>query len=155
MHADERKRGDKAPKDPLERLFGGCTDCDICRFLMDESCLVFPEIFRRFDEALVHRRAIHADDLRDLIDRCTLCGLCPCPDVRANLIEAKAARVRAEGMEPAPAPCRTCRLSAVWDVTPPGFSMRCFPRPRCVGFSKRSFGYTPGGRSRPLPPKIF
>lgn len=97
---------DAAPKEgassenALQRLFNGCTDCDICRFLMDESCLVFPEIYRRYDEALEKRTAPDADALRDLTDRCTLCGLCPCPDVRANMIRAKADRVRDEGLEP-------------------------------------------------------
>lgn len=99
MRVNERERSLDAPKAPLERLFGGCTDCDICRFLMDESCLLFPEMYRRYDQAVAQSRAIHSDGLWDLTDRCTLCGLCPCPDVRANLILAKAARVRAEGME--------------------------------------------------------
>ncbi|MEJ5365077.1 MAG: heterodisulfide reductase-related iron-sulfur binding cluster [Desulfosoma sp.] len=97
---------DGAPKEgafsenALQRLFNGCTDCDICRFLMDESCLVFPEMYRRYDEALETRKTPDPDALRDLTDRCTLCGLCPCPDVRANMIRAKADRVRDEGLEP-------------------------------------------------------
>jgi len=89
-----------SPENALQRLFNGCTDCDICRFLMDESCLFFPEIYRRYDEALETRRMPDSNALRDLTERCTLCGLCPCPDVRANMIRAKADRVRDEGLEP-------------------------------------------------------
>ncbi|WP_448381930.1 heterodisulfide reductase-related iron-sulfur binding cluster [Desulfosoma sp.] len=89
-----------SPENALQRLFNGCTDCDICRFLMDESCLLFPEIYRRYDEALETRRMPDTDALRDLTERCTLCGLCPCPDVRANMIRAKADRVQDEGLEP-------------------------------------------------------
>lgn len=100
MHAGEDKRSRNMAKDPLQRFLEGCTDCDICRFLMDESCLVFPEIYRRYDEASSQKRSLRADALRDVTDRCTLCGMCPCPDVRANMIQAKAERVRAEGMEP-------------------------------------------------------
>ncbi len=100
MHADKREKNPQAAQDPLQRFFEGCTDCDICRFLMDESCLVFPEIYRRYDEALTKKQSLRADALRDVTDRCTLCGLCPCPDVRANVIQAKAARVQDEGIKP-------------------------------------------------------
>lgn len=100
MYADKDEQSRNTAKDPLQRFLDGCTDCDICRFLMDESCLVFPEIYRLYDEASAQKRSFLADALRGVMDRCTLCGLCPCPDVRANMIQAKAARVRAEGMEP-------------------------------------------------------
>ncbi|MGQ9669234.1 MAG: heterodisulfide reductase-related iron-sulfur binding cluster [Desulfosoma sp.] len=85
---------------PLQRLFDGCTDCDICRFLMDESCLLFPEMYRLYDEAVAQKRSPSLEVLKDLADRCTLCGLCPCPDVRSNVILAKAMRTQRQGLDP-------------------------------------------------------
>lgn len=85
---------------PLQRLFDGCTDCDICRFLMDESCLLFPEMYRLYDETQAQKKSPSLEVLKDLADRCTLCGLCPCPDVRSNVILGKAMRTRREGLEP-------------------------------------------------------
>lgn len=90
----------KTPQDAMRRFFNGCTDCDICRFLMDESCLLFPEIYRLYDES--RKKTVPPDPqaLQNLTDRCTLCGLCPCPDVRANVIQGKADRTRVQGLEP-------------------------------------------------------
>jgi len=29
-----------------------CADCDVCRFLMDSSCLFFPDLYRLYDREL-------------------------------------------------------------------------------------------------------
>ncbi|MBC7358933.1 MAG: FeS-binding protein [Desulfacinum sp.] len=88
------------PQEYVRRMFAGCTDCDICRFLMDECCLLFPRIFQLYDRELDGGPPVEDGELLELTDLCTLCGLCPCPDVRANLLRAKAERVRREGLRP-------------------------------------------------------
>ncbi|SMC25672.1 glycerol-3-phosphate dehydrogenase subunit C [Desulfacinum hydrothermale DSM 13146] len=85
----------------MRRMVAGCTDCDICRYLMDECCLLFPRIFELYDRELAGGPPAEDEELLDLMDLCTLCGLCPCPDVRANLLRAKSERVRRRGLSPA------------------------------------------------------
>jgi glycerol-3-phosphate dehydrogenase subunit C len=65
---------------------------------MDESCLLFPELYRLYDREKAHGRVVSQDELRRLSELCTLCGLCPCFDIRTDVIRSKAAWVRANGM---------------------------------------------------------
>ena len=37
------------PEDIARGVIDRCADCDVCRHLMDISCLLFPELFRLFD----------------------------------------------------------------------------------------------------------
>lgn len=82
----------------LRGVVDACTDCDTCRFLMDESCLFFPKLYRLWDEERESGRPIRRQELFKLADLCTLCGLCPCPNIRTDIIEAKTARVAKLGM---------------------------------------------------------
>jgi glycerol-3-phosphate dehydrogenase subunit C len=86
------------PEKTIRRVMDACTDCDSCRFLMDESCLVFPELYRLYDREKKEGKKAGKADLLDLPDLCTLCGLCPCPDIRIDLIRGKTERVSQEGM---------------------------------------------------------
>lgn len=91
-------KGDAIPAKIMRSVLAGCSDCDTCRFLMDESCLLFPELYRLYDEEHAQGRAAGEAELRRLAELCTLCGLCPCPDVRADVIRSKTERVKREGM---------------------------------------------------------
>jgi glycerol-3-phosphate dehydrogenase subunit C len=82
----------------LKGVIDACADCDTCRFLMDESCLLFPRLYRLWDAGQESERSISNEHLGELADLCTLCGLCPCPNIRTDIIRAKAKRVEAEGM---------------------------------------------------------
>lgn len=82
----------------IRRVLDACADCDTCRPLMDESCLLFPELYRLYDQEKAHGRVVSQDELRHLSELCTLCGLCPCADIRTDVIRSKAAWVRAHGM---------------------------------------------------------
>lgn len=86
------------PEKTIRRVLDACTDCDSCRFLMDESCLLFPELYRLYDREKEKGKKAGKAELLDLADLCTLCGLCPCPDIRTDLIRGKTERVRKEGM---------------------------------------------------------
>jgi glycerol-3-phosphate dehydrogenase subunit C len=51
-----------------------------------------------YDREKAHGRVVSQDELRRLSECCTLCGLCPCFDIRTDVIRSKAAWVRANGM---------------------------------------------------------
>ncbi len=38
------------PEKTLRSVVDACADCDTCRFLMDESCLLFPELYQLYDQ---------------------------------------------------------------------------------------------------------
>lgn len=82
----------------IRGVVDACADCDTCRFLMDESCLLFPELYRLYDKQRAEGRQACEAELRRLPEFCTLCGLCPCPDIRADVIRSKTERVRKEGL---------------------------------------------------------
>ena len=86
------------PQKTLRSVLDACADCDTCRFLMDESCLMFPELYRLYDREKERGHPVAGNELQQLSERCTLCGLCPCPNIRADVIRGKTARVGNEGM---------------------------------------------------------
>ena len=77
------------PENTIRAVVDACTDCDVCRHLMDADCLFFPELYRLWDQEQASGEAISADALRRLVDLCNFCALCPCPNIRADIIEAK------------------------------------------------------------------
>ncbi len=91
-------RADKPYLKTIRSVLDACADCDTCRFLMDESCSMFPELFRLWDRERWEHKPVTEEELPHLADLCTLCGLCPCPDIRAGLIRGKTERVQTEGM---------------------------------------------------------
>lgn len=82
----------------IRSVVDACSDCDSCRFLMDESCLLFPELYRLYDKEKMDGKPSSDAMLLKLPELCTLCGLCPCPDIRSDVIRGKTERVRKEGM---------------------------------------------------------
>ena len=82
----------------MRSVLDACADCDTCRFLMDESCLFFPELYRLYDKETAKGKPVGDAELRKLSELCTLCGLCPCPNIPADVIRGKTERVRREGL---------------------------------------------------------
>lgn len=79
-----------------------CGDCDICRYLMEHTpCLVFPEIYRLYDKEAGKEGEITSGELRSLVDLCNFCALCPCPNIRSDIMKAKHAFVSRDGLAPA------------------------------------------------------
>jgi glycerol-3-phosphate dehydrogenase subunit C len=70
----------------------GRSGCEVCREHMEEDCLFFPEMYRLHDLAEETDTPPSDRDLASLVDLCTLCGLCPCQDIRMLVLKAKAAR---------------------------------------------------------------
>ena len=65
---------------------------------MDEDCAFFPELYRLWDREHEKGVPISATELRNLVDLCTHCGLCPCPNIPAGIMEAKSLYVEKEGL---------------------------------------------------------
>ena len=74
----------------------GNSGCEVCRLHMEEDCLFFPELYRLNDLARELKTPLSEMDLRPLINLCTLCGICPCRDIKEILLQAKAALVQME-----------------------------------------------------------
>ena len=87
------------PEKKTRKVVDKCADCDICRFLMDADCLFFPELYRLYDKEIKAGEEITSAELRKLVDLCNFCALCPCPPVRANIIEAKTRFIDRDGLK--------------------------------------------------------
>lgn len=87
------------PENKAREVIAECADCDICRFLMESDCLVFPELYRLWDKEMETGEKMTSEELRNLVDLCNFCALCPCPPVRANIIEAKTRFVDRDGLK--------------------------------------------------------
>ena len=74
------------PEKTIRSVLDACADCDTCRYLMDESCLLFPELYRLYDRESQDGVPVREADLQKLAQSCTFCGLCPCPNIRADVI---------------------------------------------------------------------
>jgi glycerol-3-phosphate dehydrogenase subunit C len=88
----------KSSREILDSVLDLCADCDTCRTLMDEDCAFFPELYRLWDQEKEDGRPISDDQVRQLVELCTLCGLCPCPRIPIEVMEAKARYIEEEGL---------------------------------------------------------
>jgi glycerol-3-phosphate dehydrogenase subunit C len=107
------------PEKKIRSVIDQCADCEQCRDVMAEVCPFFPRLYNLSDHEMDGSAPITSMDLRGLVDQCNFCGLCPCPDIRARIMEAKSAFIRRDGM-----PLRT-RL--IQDVEKIGRHMNRFP----------------------------
>jgi glycerol-3-phosphate dehydrogenase subunit C len=97
--APTKKMETSEPEKRIREVVDACTDCDVCRHLMDADCLFFPELYRLWDQEQASGEAISADALRRLVDLCNFCALCPCPNIRADVIEAKTQFIDRDGLK--------------------------------------------------------
>ena len=86
------------PKEKIRSVVDACADCDSCRYIMDTVCLMFPELYRLYDREREEGEGITAAELRDLVDCCNFCALCPCPNIRADIMEAKTGYIQRDGL---------------------------------------------------------
>jgi glycerol-3-phosphate dehydrogenase subunit C len=86
------------PGRTARRIVMDCADCDCCRPIMDECCLFFPELYRLYDKEIESGRKITGEELRRLVDKCNFCALCPCPNIRADIIRAKTQFIEQDGL---------------------------------------------------------
>ena len=88
-----------APERTARKIVMDCADCDCCRPIMDESCLFFPELYRLYDQEVETGQKISATELRQLVEKCNFCALCPCPNIRADIIRAKTQFIERDGLK--------------------------------------------------------
>ena len=98
MAPEREPRKAKTPQGTIRDVIELCADCDTCRPLMEEDCAFFPELYRLWDREKDAGVPISAADLRCLVELCTVCGLCPCPRIPADLMEAKGRYIEEEGL---------------------------------------------------------
>jgi glycerol-3-phosphate dehydrogenase subunit C len=56
------------PENTARMIVDACSDCDVCRFLMDSDCLMFPELYRLYDQEMQTGKKITSNELRQLIE---------------------------------------------------------------------------------------
>lgn len=86
------------PETSARAVVEACADCGVCRYLMPAECLLFDDLYRLHDREENDGGPITAPELRRLVDLCTCCGLCACPDIRSGIIQAKAGFIAREGL---------------------------------------------------------
>lgn len=86
------------PENTARMVVDACSDCDVCRFLMDSDCLMFPELYRLYDKENETGEKISSEELRNLVELCNYCALCPCPNIRADIIKAKTEFIDRDGL---------------------------------------------------------
>ena len=59
----------------------------------------FPELYRLYDRELEGREKATSQELRQLVDLCSFCGQCPCPNIRTGIIEAKTLFIERDGLK--------------------------------------------------------
>lgn len=87
------------PESTARTVVDACSDCDVCRFLMDSDCLMCPELYRLYDKEIETGKNITPEELRKLVDLCNFCALCPCPNIRADIIKAKTQFIDRDGLK--------------------------------------------------------
>lgn len=86
------------PENTARLVVDACSDCDVCRFLMDSDCLMFPELYRLYDNEIETGKKISSKELRKMVDMCNFCAMCPCPNIRADIIKAKTQFIERDGL---------------------------------------------------------
>ncbi len=91
-------RDKKTPQEIIRGVLELCADCDTCSTLMVEDCMFFPELYRLWDKEKVSGIPISEAEIRSLVELCTLCGLCPCPKIPMEVMDAKSRFIDKEGL---------------------------------------------------------
>jgi len=88
----------ETPENLIQNVVTACGSCEDCRHFIEEACLFLPELFRLHDCKREHGESATKDELKRLSDLCNLCGLCPCANIRREIMTAKAAYAERDGL---------------------------------------------------------
>ena len=91
-------QNEQPPQQILRDVMRLCADCDTCRTMMEGDCAFFLELYKLWDQEHEEGAPITEEQLRYLAELCTLCGLCPCPKIPMDVMEAKSRYIEREGM---------------------------------------------------------
>jgi glycerol-3-phosphate dehydrogenase subunit C len=86
------------PENKIGEVIEACADCEQCRHMMASECLFFDALYRLHDQAKENGQPLATGELRELVNSCSYCALCSCPDIRASIIEAKTRFVERDGL---------------------------------------------------------
>ena len=92
-------KGQAEPEHIIRSVLDACADCDTCRYLMDANCIFFPKLYKLYDREKETGEIVSPEELRELTDLCNFCALCPCPNIRADIIRAKTKFVERDGLK--------------------------------------------------------
>ncbi|UCD31217.1 MAG: hypothetical protein JSV38_10425, partial [Desulfobacterales bacterium] len=121
------------PESKVREVVNACADCDVCRYLMDTTCFFFPELYRLYDREVETGGKITAQELRNLVDLCNFCAVCPCPNIRADIIQAKTAFIDRDGLK--------FSILVIEDVERMGRLCGAFPQITNILFQSKRIGY--------------
>jgi glycerol-3-phosphate dehydrogenase subunit C len=99
---------------------------------MDSDCLMFPELYRLYDKEIETGQKITSKELRKLVDLCNFCALCPCPNIRADIIKAKTEFIARDGLK--------FRVRALEDVERVGKLCGLYPQLTNILFQNKQIG---------------
>lgn len=143
------------PENTVRTVVDACSDCDVCRFLMDSDCLMFPELYRLYDKERETGERITSKELRYLVDLCSFCALCPCPNIRGDIIKAKTQFIQRDGLKFGVRTLedveRVSRLCGAY----PEMANRLFRSKPGGRFLKAAAGIHPARRIPAFPPENF
>jgi glycerol-3-phosphate dehydrogenase subunit C len=86
------------PESIVREIIEECGDCDVCRDLMDGVCFFFLKLYEIWDKEKLEGIKATPSELRDLVECCHFCAICPCEPVRAKIIRAKTAFIERDGI---------------------------------------------------------
>jgi glycerol-3-phosphate dehydrogenase subunit C len=119
---------------------------------MDTSCLFFPEIYKLWDRETENGEKITPGELRHLADLCNYCALCPCPNIREDIITAKTLFIDRDGLDPHIRALENVERVGKLCGTFPGLANFCLQNKHTGRFIKKSVGIN-SKRKLPLFPK--
>ena len=89
----------KGPEELARDVVQSCAGCGHCRELMEDTpCVFFERLYALCDAEEESGVPATSNELRALLELCNFCGLCPCPNIRTEIREAKDAFVARDGM---------------------------------------------------------
>ena len=86
------------PESVARAVMDLCYDCDICRYLMETTCHFFPTLYELMDREMEKGERITNGELRELVNLCNFCAVCPCPNICADIITAKTLFAERDGL---------------------------------------------------------
>ncbi|WP_045221437.1 heterodisulfide reductase-related iron-sulfur binding cluster [Desulfonatronum thioautotrophicum] len=86
------------PEKLIQNVVTACGSCEDCRHFIEDACLFLPELFRLHDSKREHGEGALPAELKRLSDLCNLCGLCPCVNIRREIMDAKVAYAKRDGL---------------------------------------------------------
>lgn len=139
----------------MRKVVDACADCDCCRFIMDTSCLFFPELYRLWDKEQETGKDTCSQELRHLANLCNYCALCPCPNIRETIITAKTQFIDREGLDRAIRILEDVERVGRWCGAFPQLTNLILNDKRAAGLIKKAAGIHPERKLPSFPQENF